>query len=39
MIVGQPDFVAGADKVIAEMTADEYRAYMEWARLLVLPAI
>ena len=26
MIVGQPDFVAGADKVIAEMTADEYRA-------------
>ena len=33
MIVGQPDFVAGADKVIAEMTADEYRAYMEWGEI------
>ena len=27
MVVGQPDFVAGADKMIAEMTADEYVAF------------
>ena len=33
MVVGQPDFVAGADKMIAEMTADEYRAYMEWGEI------
>lgn len=30
LIVGQPVFVEGADKIIAEMTADELRAYMEW---------
>ena len=30
LIVGQPAFVEGADKIIAEMTADELRAYMEW---------
>ena len=30
LVVGQPDFVAGADKVLAGMTADETRAYMEW---------
>ena len=30
MIVGQPSFVAGADKVIASLNPDEYRAYMEW---------
>ena len=33
MIVGQPDFVAGADKVIADMSADEFRAYMEWGQI------
>lgn len=30
MIVGQPAFVAGADKLLATLTADELRAYMEW---------
>ena len=34
MIVGQPDFVAGADRLIAEMTVDEYRAYMEWDEIV-----
>ena len=33
MVVGQPDFVAGADKVIADMSADEFRAYMEWGQI------
>ena len=26
--------MAGADKVIAEMSADEYRAYMEWGEIV-----
>ena len=30
MIVGQPAFVEGADKLVAALTADELRAYMEW---------
>ena len=30
LIVGQPEFFAGADNLIASMTADEYRDYMEW---------
>ena len=30
MIVGQPAFLAGLDKLIATQTADEMRAYMEW---------
>ena len=34
MVVGQPSFVKGADAVIASMTADELRAYMEWDAIL-----
>lgn len=30
MVVGQPSFLAGADKVIANVSADDYRAYMQW---------
>lgn len=30
LVVGQPSFVEGADKILANMTADELRAYMEW---------
>lgn len=34
LIVGQPDFVKGADKVLETITADELRAYMEWDAIL-----
>ena len=34
IVVGQPEFMAGADKLIASMTADEYRDYMEWGQVL-----
>ena len=30
MIVGQPKFMEGLDKLMAAMTADDLRAYMEW---------
>ena len=30
LIVGQPEFFAGANQLIATMTPDEYRDYMEW---------
>ena len=30
MVVGQPDFMAGADLLFAKITPDEYRDYMEW---------
>ena len=30
MVVGQPEFMAAADKIFAEMTAAEYRDMMEW---------
>ena len=30
MVVGQPEFMAAADKLFAEMTAAEYRDMMEW---------
>ena len=30
LVVGQPAFLEAADKIYAEMTADEYRAVMEW---------
>lgn len=30
MVVGQPDFMAGADKIIAAFTPAEKKAYMEW---------
>jgi len=34
LVVGQPEFLAGADKVVASMSADEYRDYMEWGQIL-----
>ena len=34
LVVGQPAFVKGADKILSEMTADEMRAYMEWDVIL-----
>lgn len=34
MVVGQPDFVKGANSVLASITADELRAYMEWDVIL-----
>lgn len=34
LVVGQPAFVKGADKILSEMTADELRAYMEWDVIL-----
>ena len=30
MIVGQPKFMEGVDKLLAAMTADDLRAHMEW---------
>ena len=30
MIVGQPKFMEGVDKLLSAMTADDLRAYMEW---------
>jgi len=30
LIVGQPSFMAGADKLLTTITPDEYRDYMEW---------
>lgn len=34
IVVGQPEFVAGADKIIANITAAEYRDYMEWGQIM-----
>ena len=34
IVVGQPDFMAGADKVIANLTPAEYRDYMEWGQIM-----
>ena len=34
LVVGQPDFFAGADKLISTMTVDEYRDYMEWGLIV-----
>ena len=33
LVVGQPDYCAGADQLMAEMSADEYRDYMEWIEI------
>ena len=33
LVVGQPEFMAGADKLLATMTAAEYRDYMEWGQI------
>jgi len=34
MVVGQPEFLAGADKLVATMSAEEYRDYMEWGQIM-----
>ena len=34
LVVGQPDFVSGANKIVESMTADELKAYMEWDVIL-----
>lgn len=34
MVVGQPEFLKTANKVMSGMTADEMRAYMEWDVIL-----
>ena len=34
LVVGQPQFVEAADKLIASITADEYRDYMEWGQIM-----
>ena len=34
LVVGQPEFLAGADKVVADLTPAEYRDYMEWGQIL-----
>ena len=34
LVVGQPEFMAGADKVVASLTPAEYRDYMEWGQIL-----
>lgn len=34
LVVGQTDFMAGADKLIAALTPDEYRDYMEWGQIV-----
>lgn len=34
LVVGQPEFLAGADKVVAGITAAEYRDYMEWGQIM-----
>lgn len=34
LVVGQPSFVKAADAIIASMTADELKAYMQWDVIL-----
>ena len=34
LVVGQPEFFAGMDKLLATMTTDEYRDYMEWGQMV-----
>ena len=34
LVVGQPEFMAGADKLVAGLTAAEYRDYMEWGQIM-----
>ena len=34
VVVGQPDFVAAADKLIGSLTPAEYRDYMEWGQIM-----
>ena len=34
LVVGQPEFFAGMDQLLATMTAAEYRDYMEWGQIM-----
>ena len=34
LVVGQPEFFEGMDRLIATMTAAEYRDYMEWGQVM-----
>ena len=34
LVVGQPDFLAGAEQLVKSMSAGEYRAYMQWGVIL-----
>ena len=34
IVVGQPEFLTGADKVMAGITTAEYRDYMEWGQIM-----
>ena len=34
LVVGQPEFMAGADKIVAALTPAEYRDYLEWDMIL-----
>lgn len=34
LVVGQPEFVRGANKIVESMTTDELKAYMEWDVIL-----
>lgn len=34
MVVGQPEFMTGADKIVAAITPAEYRDYMEWGQIM-----
>lgn len=34
IVVGQPDFMDGADKIVSTLTPAEYRDYMEWGQIM-----
>ncbi len=34
LVVGQPDFIECVDKLIANISPDEYRDYMEWGQII-----
>lgn len=34
LVVGQPEFVEGADKLISNLTPAEFRDYMEWGQVM-----
>lgn len=34
MVVGQPDFIVGVDKLLAGITPDQYRDYLEWGQIM-----
>ncbi len=34
LVVGQPEFLDGVNKLLASMTTEEYRDYMEWGQVM-----